>query len=431
MTRDTVEHAGNHQSDVVIIGAGPAGLAAALEARRVGASRVTVVDRVSAHSRCRSIILDNEVLGLLSMWDVDLAAVNQVDTFSYVHGFGNSVRVDRIPFPRTNPMSPAHSASFPGANDILFRRLPRAVQQIKDLETVMLEAARRVGVEVLFDATVSGRPTAGDDSVGIEVETATGSFGLQCKYLVIADGSRSRISRLLGIKRVPCDMRSYEYTCTVFDSRRKDVLLYWVPNHPSGITEMTGLGNGARYTLVSRLPAEFSGWPDDRLKRSRLPDMIVEAASCIGINGSLVEGPMRFTTDMDHLEEVAPHRRMLCIGDAARKGDPGFGGNMNEAIRDGRRFGSYLSAALREDDTVQHAQQEFRDQVQGATRALQTGGALTNNLRSFFSIGDSAQSLLPGPLRSLIHLDVSILMRATGTMIRLMNSTRREAQDKH
>jgi 2-polyprenyl-6-methoxyphenol hydroxylase-like FAD-dependent oxidoreductase len=294
----------------------------------------------------------------------------------------------------------------------------------------MLKAARDQGVEVLFDALVSTKPILDDHSARLECQINGDDRRLDCKYLVVADGSRSPISQLLGIRRIPCKMRSYQYTCSVFDSARRDVLLYWVPHHPSGITEMTGLGSGSQYTLVSRLPTEFSEFSADDLRQSRLPKMINQAAASIGIDGKLTEGPMPFSTDMDRLEEVAMHPRVLCVGDAARKGDPGFGGNMNEAVRDGRRFGAYLKVARQNPRNSENALKHFRKEMQGATSALQTGGALTNNMRAFFSIGDSAQALLPEPIRSLLHFDVSILMKATGTMVGFLNSSSRSTQQK-
>lgn len=410
-------------ADVLIIGAGPAGLAAALDAKAEGAEKVVVLDRLPGYSRCRSVIIDFEVLTLLEEWGVSLDNVNQVETFTYVHGYGNTQRTDRIPFPRLSP--PARGAQqriVPRSNDILLRRLPRAVQQIKDLEQVILQAARQQGIEVFFNALVSTPPEIMPASVRLNYEIAGDVRSIECSYLVVADGARSPVSKLLGNTRIPSHTRSYQYTCTVFESTRRDVLLFWVPRHASGIDEMTGLGNGSRYTLVSRIPRELEVPASADLGATRLPGMIRQAAASIGISGRLTDGPMRFSTDMDRLQEVAIHPRVLCVGDAARKGDPGFGGNMNEAIRDGRRFGAYFAAVSKGAGNNSVALQQFRKQVQGATNALQTGGVLTNNMRAFFSIGDAAQAILPGPVRSLLHFDVGLLMKATGAMVSILNS---------
>lgn len=417
--------------DVLVIGAGPAGLAAALDAKAEGADKVVILDRLPGYSRCRSVIIDCEVLMLLEEWGVDLGNVNQVDTFTYVHGYGGTQRAESMPFPRPNPPGMGRRPRVePRANDILFRRLPRAVQQIKDLEQVILAAARSQGIEVLFDALVSTPPNITPDSVQLNYDLAGDTKSIECKYLVVADGARSPVSKLLGNARIPSGTRSYRYTCTVFESARRDVLLFWVPRHASGITEMTGLGNGSRYTLVSRLPRELEDVESNDLSTTRLPTMIKQAAASIGINGRLTDGPMRFTTNMDRLQEVAIHPRVLCVGDAARKGDPGFGGNMNEAIRDGRRFGTYYKVVSNDRGDRDIALQRFRKQVQGATNALQTGGVLTNNLRAFFSIGDAAQSILPRPVRSLLHFDVGLLMKATGAMVSMLNSRSSANQKK-
>ena len=111
--------------------------------------------------------------------------------------------------------------------------------------------------------------------------------------------------------------------------------------------------------------------------------------------------------------------------------EAGFGGNLNEAIRDGRRFGTYFRAVSADDMDVNAALARFRNAVQGASRALQTGGALTNNLRAFFSIGDAAQSILPRSVRSLIHFDVGMMMKAAGVMVSVLNSGARARQNKY
>lgn len=418
-------------ADVLVIGAGPAGLAAALDAKAEGADKVVILDRLPGYSRCRSVIIDCEVLMLLEEWGVDLDGVNQVDTFTYVHGYGGTQQTESMPFPRLNPPGRGRQPRVePRANDILFRRLPRAVQQIKDLEQTILRAARDQGIEVFFDALVATPPKIMPDSVQLHYDIAGDARRIDCKYLVVADGARSPVNKLLGNARIPSGTRSYQYTCTVFESARRDVLLFWVPRHASGITEMTGLGNGSRYTLVSRLPQEFEAVESRDLNTTRLPTMIKQAAASIGINGRLTDGPMRFTTDMDRLREVAIHPRVLCVGDAARKGDPGFGGNMNEAIRDGRRFGSYYKAVCKNPGNSDLVLQQFRNQVQGATNALQTGGVLTNNMRAFFSIGDAAQAILPQPVRSLLHFDVGLLMKAAGAMVSVLNSSSSAKQNK-
>lgn len=418
--------------DIAIVGAGPAGLAAALGAKAEGADKIIVVDRRSGYSRCRSVILDCEVLMLLEQWGVCLDGISPVKTFSYVHGYGNQQQVESMPFPRPEPRQSAqHGRVEPRAKDILFNRLPRAVQRINDLEHAMLKEARNQGIEVQFDALVSGVPTIQNESVRLEFDGRDGAKAIDSEYLIIADGARSSVNQLLGNDRIPCEVRSHRYACSVFESSCRDVLLFWVPQHPSGITEITGLGNGSQYTLVSRLPKTNVDFESTSQRQARLAAMISQAAASIGIKGRIIDGPMEFSTEMDRLRDVAIHPRVLCVGDAARKGDPGFGGNLNEAIRDGRRFGNYFSNASKTQVDLNKALQEFRDEVQGATTALQTGGALTNNLRDFFAIGDAAQSILPGPIRSILHFEVGVMMKTTGALIKLLNSSKRESQSKY
>jgi 2-polyprenyl-6-methoxyphenol hydroxylase-like FAD-dependent oxidoreductase len=407
----------------VVVGGGPAGLAAALDVRSAGAGRVVVLERRSAHTRRRSVALDWEVLLLLSEWGLDLEAFNLVDTLTFIHGYGESRRAVQTPFRRERPHDPtAPNAVRPRPGDILFRRLQRGVEQIRNIERWMLEAARRRGIEVRFDAVVTSAPRSDERGVSATVDVAGLTEDWSADYLVVADGSRSVLNEALGNSRVPSGYSAHAYVCAVFQCRKRDMVLHLVARQPDGLEEITGMGNGELYTVVAQLPA---GWKANgeltAREQQHLVALLERAARLIGVEGPMVEEPMPFVTHTDRLAEVAPHPRILCAGDANRRGDPGFGGNMSEAIRDGRRIGDFYRRVTAQPADAGAALEAFRRETQAATTALQAGGLMMNGWRASFALGSVAQRFLPGPLRSLLHFNIDLAVLATGGLIELFN----------
>jgi len=405
----------HHQANVLVVGAGPAGLSAALDARAAGAKRVMVVDRRSGHDRMRCVALEWEVLLLLEEWGIRPATFTPLETFTYIHGYGAAQRAEHFPL-RNQRRHPSEGGGrvMPEALDILVRRQACATEEIRNIERALLTAAQASGIEVVFDAHVVEAPVAGSGEVDLRCKLDGKPAILRCEYLVVADGARSTVNELMGNPRIPSGYPAHEYVCAVFRFPRRNMLFQWVPRHDSGLAEITGVGNGVHYTLVSRLsPKLLADCGPAELDR-RLAAMIQRGASSIGVDGPMVQGPMRFSTGMDRLRDVAMHPRILCVGDAARRGDPGFGGSLNEAIRDGRRFGNFYRKVSAQPDSQAAELARFRSSVDSATSALHTGGVLVNGLRTFLSIGHLAQSFLPRPLRSMLHLEFNLMMQAAG-----------------
>jgi len=163
-------------SDVIVIGAGPAGAAAAIAATRLGRS-VTLVDRatfprdkICGDGLTAGALRQLEWLGLEPATVASWKPVNDV----YVQG-PKGARV-HVPMPETG-----------GQFTAIATRL--------DLDAALVDLARKAGVTVLEGTDVTGVSDTGSGT--IIVETSTGS--LSAPWVIAADGMWSPTRKMLGL----------------------------------------------------------------------------------------------------------------------------------------------------------------------------------------------------------------------------------------
>src|SRR3990172_4140305 len=83
-----------HATSVTIIGAGPAGLAAAIESQMAGAE-VTIIEKRQAYSRPQWLFLDEQSLALLEKWHVTAPSLS---TFSTENGKMGIVQINQLEY---------------------------------------------------------------------------------------------------------------------------------------------------------------------------------------------------------------------------------------------------------------------------------------------------------------------------------------------
>ncbi len=154
------------RADVVVIGGGPAGLAAALAARREGLD-VMVVDRARPpiDKACGEGLMPD---GLACLRELGV----QLDS-ERLHPFHGIRYLDE---------DLVAEGRFPGVAGVGVRRL--------DLHRALIQRAESVGVRLRWGVRVEGLTQAG-------VETASGT--LEARWIVGADGLRSRVRRWAGL----------------------------------------------------------------------------------------------------------------------------------------------------------------------------------------------------------------------------------------
>jgi menaquinone-9 beta-reductase len=162
--------------DIAVIGAGPAGAAAAIQAARLGAS-VVVFDK-APHGRDKVCGdgLTPRAVGALNELKIDLADAHHIDGLRMIAG--KTVR--ELPWPGTSRF-PAHGAVWPR----------------RRLDAALIDAAADAGAEVIWET--DARPIVdGDRVTGVEAGGSRWTAGL----VVAATGAPGQVARMLGATRV-------------------------------------------------------------------------------------------------------------------------------------------------------------------------------------------------------------------------------------
>ncbi len=161
--------------DVVVVGAGPAGTAAAIELRRAGRS-VLVVDKASfPRDKCCGDGLTTLALRELETLGLDPADVDDWYDVGEAWLRSPSGREFVVPLPSDSGYA--------------------AVAPRIALDHTMVETARRAGAEVLDGHGFRSVDTGDPDRIDVDVQ---GVGPVRCRYLIAADGMWSPVRKAVG-----------------------------------------------------------------------------------------------------------------------------------------------------------------------------------------------------------------------------------------
>jgi len=324
--------------DVLVVGAGPGGLATALSAARHGA-RVLVVDRRPGTSTLpRATGTSVRTMEIFRVW-----------------GIADAVRERSIPIDTETataatlvapPRSTGRAGGYPSLRELLRAgpELPLACPQ--DLiEPLLADAVCRHGGEVRFGARLTGLRTGPD---GVWAELGAGQR-VHARFVVGADGTRSTVRSALGI-----GLRHLGTWAEAFQvlfrpdlapllsqengqHGRPRVLTLVDQPQPAALTPM-GTGRWAYVALRfdggrPEVPAE--GWTPTLRAATGLPDLEPEILDAQPITLAAA---------------VATTYRSgagFLVGDAAHRTTPVGAVGLNTAVHDGHELGWKLAWAAR------------------------------------------------------------------------------------
>jgi putative polyketide hydroxylase len=327
--------------DVVIVGAGPAGLASALTLGSYGIETIVVERRPTPSPLPRANTLSTGTMELLRRWGLEAAVRERaMDVEMKPLALPNLAAADRgepvdAGFPTrgqaalVSPSSPA-SLGQDELEPLLEERLGSAdsVRVERGMELVSLEAQSQGG-HLLTLASESRR------------------VRILAKYVIGADGVRSRVRRELDISTEGTakleERLSIHFRAPLWDvvgSRRH--VIYFLTDEPEGRAALP-VGKPDRWVLAGRwdssiddinalTPDQLNGWILDAAGVRHLPIEIV-GTSVVSYGIGLAE---RFREGNAFL-----------IGDAAHRVTPRGATGLNTAIRDGFDLGWKLAWVLR------------------------------------------------------------------------------------
>ncbi len=318
-------------ADVLVVGAGPSGLALALQAHDHGASVRVLERRLRASRPSRAMMLHPrtlEVLRPLGVCDELLAAAG-VSPAMRLHLGRREISVKLDDFPLTG-------TSFP---HLVFIRQAA-------VEAVLAAALAARGIAVEYGAELSAvRAQSGMTVARVRRGTTAGE--LACRYVAGCDGAHSSIRRQAGIA---WDGAAYRHEVLLADVELDGALAPGVSHAVAGragVIFLFALGEGATWRMLATRPARPAEWAapgSGTVLRSQLQQLLDAAGVGTRITRVARSGSIGLQHRVAARYRVGP---LFVVGDAAHVNSPAGGQGMNLGIQDATNLGWKLAFASR------------------------------------------------------------------------------------
>ncbi len=340
--------------DVAVVGAGPAGVAAAIPLARAG-RRVLMVDKATfPRDKCCGDGLTTSALRLLESMGLDPASIPSWHRIDDIVVTGPRGRQEVFPLPRG-------------------RGTFAAIARRTELDLALVDLARSVGVEVATGHGLTGATTH-PDHVELQVD---GLGSVRAPMVVGADGMWSPLRRALGerLEGYRGDWHAFRQYFSGVPPRALTELKIWfdadlLPGYAWSFPLADGRVNfGFGIMRGDHLDgaAERRRW-DDLLTRPHIraflgPDATPEGSRRAWPIPTRLPGPT-----------LTAHRTWF-VGDAAALGDPMTGEGIGQALGSGR---AAARAILAHPDSVAAGQAAYTDWV---ARHLEPDTRMSNLLQ--------------------------------------------------
>lgn len=369
---------GAGQPELLVVGAGPAGLTAALGARALGI-HVTILEAESEdrdRPGSRALFVHHETLGRLDRMSPGLGG--KIGGFGIVWRARRTLYHNREIFSRQYPAPPTDGLP------------PYTSLRQTDTEQFLLDACHAAGVRFSWDTSVEDVHTSPD---GVTVRITDGREW-KASYVIAGDGGRSAVRKSLGIELE--GPRSTDYRVAVDladpDSAVGERINHY--RHPGVAMRnlfIVPYAGGRQVDLQCRTPedADILSRPEE--VRRWLPKVVdpgyldrimwIARYPCL----QLVAGSF-----------VDQYRRVLLVGEAAHLFAPLGARGMNSGIADADAAASAVGLALRaaNPDRARDAIDKFADtRKQAAEHNRASAGAAMAHVRAGTVVDRARQSL--------------------------------------
>jgi len=187
---------------VVIVGAGPIGLATALDLARFRIPCVVLEEDLQVCEGSRAIVLTRRSLEILQQLGVEKPFIDKGLPWSQGRSFFRGVEVYRMLMPHE-----ADDRYLPGLN----------IQQQYIEEYLLRACEQRALIEVRWGQRLIGL-SQDEHGALLEIDTPEGSYRLAARWVVTADGGRSTVRKLLHLRM---EGRSYPAQFVIADIKAR------------------------------------------------------------------------------------------------------------------------------------------------------------------------------------------------------------------
>ncbi len=359
--------------DVLVVGAGPAGLATALQAHANGAS-VRVVDRrTEAFRPSRAMITHPRTLESLRPLGVTDDLLD---------------RGDRAPTAELHLGRRSVTAQLArvGLEDTAFPHLTLLRQM--DVEEVLIGALKQRGVEVERGAELVDA-AAGEGTAYVTLLRDGRTEESSCRFVAGCDGANST---LRGIAGIGWRGGSYREEVVLADAEVEGLtpgLLHVVAGR-RGLVFLFALGEGATWRMLATRPGRSAdtpfGQPGREVPLPEVRQILADADLDVTVRALRWSAQVRL---QHRLAESFRQGPFFLVGDAAHTHSPAAAQGMNTGILDAVNLGWKLALAAgggRHDDLVDSYERERRPvarQVLALTHLVFFAEASTNPLPAF------------------------------------------------
>ncbi len=169
---------------VIIVGAGPVGITAALELARHGVRSVVLDDKHSVNDGSRAICIARHSLEILQQLDLSDRFVNKALGWTHGTSYYHTTPVYRLEMPHSD-----EERFYPMYN----------IQQ-QYIEQFLVDKAQEEDLIELRWQSRLEHLEQDDHGVTLTIHTPEGEYTTQSEYVIAADGARSAVRKSLGLK---------------------------------------------------------------------------------------------------------------------------------------------------------------------------------------------------------------------------------------
>lgn len=345
--------------DVVVVGGGPAGLAAAIEAKKNGAQKVIVIEkRGRERGRVQMLNFQPGTLHNLAGLGVEMKPDQNI-TFlkrkAALLSNGATALEEKIGAVKIDAGRARHTIG-----DMLRGNARQAaIMSTNALEAELISAAEKAGVELLFDTDVA--------AVGHAPHEAWAEIAgkrISGEMLVISDGAHSNARKSLGIRTVTYGKKT-RLMGGVFSTPGQHEVLSAKNREGGENLGVAKLGGHATTGVLAEVPTGTE-LADEASRNAWLGTM----AKKVGTEGALLYPAGEFDVQLSNAERVVEGERIFLIGDAARTTHVFTGLGVNWALRDAARFGELVRRVLRSPGGRRKANSWFSKETMAASYRL-------------------------------------------------------------